>query len=101
MGKIYTAKSFSATLSFTDDTHSAFFLFPEFSSTSSPLEAAPRMSADTLFLSLIIARINPFEVLASYSHVPYLKHDTCTSIMLHFVDKIPNRDLEDERLMQS
>lgn len=81
-GKICTAKGFSATPSSVDTTPTPtlrFFLFPEFLLyLKSGLEAASHS-----FLSLV-ARRNPFELLASYSHVPYLKHDmyVCAVIML-------------------
>lgn len=98
--KIYTAKVFlllhhSSTL--------CFFLFAEFCSTSSRIEAASCTPAGILFF-FIPYRANK-SILASYSHVPYLKHNiicTCASVMLHFVGVIPMyRDLGDGRLTQS
>lgn len=66
--KTYTAKGFSATSSFID---SAFSFFPNFALP----QVRSKQPADILFFFIPYAQINPFELLASYSHVPYLKHN--------------------------
>lgn len=71
-GKTYTAKDFSATLLPSDDTP----LFP-LSRILLYLKSSRSSTArQRIRLTPFIARISPFKLFASYSHVPYFKRDS-------------------------